>query len=194
MKLDIEWESPRYFSEEQGIQRLYSMGSKDRKIYVVRDGVVLEKYPIENGCGISFANCKGDFFGLDALFSEERKAEAVVYPPAILEQVSVRRLLEYLKHSTEYARFLGYVARRLSDDRTTVSHLVYDKIENNFMRLVEYLVANSPVDGIGRSIIPSNDLSECIAITPETFSRTKRTLADRGLVEKGRGLRLNGKR
>ncbi|GEM_PF-4640964 len=162
------------------------MGSRDRKIYLVRDGVVLERYPIENGCGISFANCKGDFFGLDALFSEERKAEAVVYPPTILQHVSVKRLLECLKHSAEYDRFLGYVARRLSDDRTTASHLVYDKIESNFMRLVEYLIANSPVDENGRYIVPSDRLSECIGVTPETFSRTKQTLVKKGLVEKGR--------
>lgn len=190
MNLSTVFENPMYI--EEGRRRLYIMGDAARKIYFIKEGVVLERYPIEDGRAISFVSVVGDLFGLEPLFSSARSSEAVAYGPAIVKAADIEKLLYYLRKNPDKGLDLyRYLAKRLHDTRKLASEIHHGTIEDNLMSLVRSLYEhNLDTKANGELSVPSADLADCIGTTPETLSRVKGSLVYRGLLDKRRGLRL----
>lgn len=166
---------------------LFEEGDQPDKLHVVLSGTV-EIYSTSKGreWGLFLMNTGGVFMPAAVLFSEPYLNSARTVSSSRLLLLDAERVRTQATMSAEFALRLS---RAISAQfRMSVRQVLDLKSRSAAQRLGSFLLKLSDkAEGMTAELpMPKRNLAARIGMTPETLSRTLQTLADNGLVVRGR--------
>ncbi|OGC77089.1 MAG: hypothetical protein A2Z27_01620 [candidate division Zixibacteria bacterium RBG_16_50_21] len=134
----------------------------------------------------------GEIFGYRALLAQELCAASVeAIEPTVICTISKDTLFQLLRQSPELtARLLAKMARELKASEDLMLSLAQESVKQRTAKLLLFLweggKGETGVEGSLRISLQRLEMAHMVGTTPETFSRTLRHLASKGILNLSR--------
>lgn len=178
-------------------QILFFEGATAQHIFALRSGLVKMVKPLENGKErITHVLFPGEIFGLEALAEAIYPLTAVVLQDSEICSVSREQFFAFLGSNSDIAlEMIRFLVGEIARIRTQI---IATSFKDARMKVVTFILSllrpdktdsTTPETCLLTLPLSSQEIGDVLELSPETVSRTWRTLQREGLIEK-RGRRL----